>query len=156
MEQNNNVNDFQINAGYKKRIFAFIIDLSIAAIASIIPFYILNINNITIDYYYVMCILFYLVSLFAYLQSGDRTPGMNMLRIRVLKEKTMNPSKPAAITRLTIILIYMLLLYVDTLNGVILMLLMIIPAFFLQRYKDTKRLFWDTLSGVIIVEVNSR
>lgn len=141
-------------ATFQKRIYAFLFDLGLALLVSIGPYFIFDGNDMHVDFFYMVCIFFFLINVSTYLQSGgERSPGDNYFRIKVVKLDTLKGSKLASIMRIILILIMVNLLYLDTITGIVLLIVNIAQSIHNRDYRNKKQLFWDILTKTIVVDI---
>jgi uncharacterized RDD family membrane protein YckC len=141
-------------AAFQKRIYAFLFDLGLAILTSIGPYFIFDGNDMHVDFVYIVCIFFFLVNMFTYMQSsGERSPGDNIFRIRVVRLDTLKGSKFASSMRVLIILIMGLNIYVDPILGTILLILLLGTTLINPDQKKKKRMFWDIITKTVVIEI---
>lgn len=141
-------------ATFQKRIYAFLFDLGLALLVSIGPYFIFDGNDLHVDFVYIVCIIFFFLNMVAYLSNGgERSPGDNIFRIKVVKLETLKGSKLASIMRVLIILIMVLLLYEKPITGIVLLILNLGTSIINPDYKKKKQMFWDILTKTVVLEI---
>lgn len=141
-------------ATFQKRIYAFLFDLGLAILTSIGPYFIFDGNDLHVDLIYLVCIFFFFINIIAYLSNGgERSPGDNIFRIKVVKLETLKGSKSASIMRVLIILIMVLLLYEHPITGIVLLILNLGTSIIYPEYKKKKQIFWDIITRTVVLEI---